>query len=74
MLNEKAKILLTNLSRGVIEYQKEKEISNFYIRQNRNLMREIEISKNYKAEANKYAKEIIDLNKELLREKNLVFY
>ena len=74
MLNEKAKILLTNLSRGVIEYQKEKEISNFYIRQNRNLMREIEISKNYKSEANKYAKEIIDLNKELLREKNLVFY
>jgi hypothetical protein len=67
-------ILTSNLSRSEQRYQKKKEKINFYIRENRNLIRELEICSNYKEQAAKYAKEIINLNKELLREKNLVYY
>lgn len=65
-------ILTSDLSNSEHEFQITKELINKYIRENRNLIRELEISKNYKAQANQYAKEIINLNKELLREKNLV--
>ena len=65
-------ILSSKLSRFEQDFQKKKEKINYLIRENRNLLREIEISKNYKNEANRYAKEIINLDKELLREKNLV--
>jgi hypothetical protein len=65
-------ILTSDLSNSEHEFQATKELINKYIRENRNLIRELEISKNYKAQANQYAKEIINLNKELLREKNLV--
>lgn len=65
-------ILSSKLSRFEQDFQKKKEKINYLIRENRNLLREIEISKNYKDEANRYAKEIINLDKELLREKNLV--
>jgi hypothetical protein len=65
-------ILTSDLSNSEHEFQATKELINKYIRENRNLIRELEISKNYKAQANQFAKEIINLNKELLREKNLV--
>lgn len=65
-------ILTSNLLRSEQRYQKKKEKINFYIRENRNLIRELEICNNYKEQASKFAKEIINLNKELLREKNLV--
>lgn len=74
LLLEKILILNSKLSRFEQDFQKKKEKINYLIRENRNLLREIEISKNYKDEANKYAKEIINLDKELLREKNLVFF
>lgn len=66
--------MTTTLSRGETEFQKKVEEINFYTRENRNLLRELDISKNYKAEANKFAREIIDYQKELLREKNMVIY
>ncbi len=72
LLHEKIMILSSKLSRFEQDFQKKKEKINYLIRENRNLLREIEISKNYKDEANRYAKEIINLDKELLREKNLV--
>jgi hypothetical protein len=65
-------VLTTKLSMREKEFQVIKEEINFYIRENRNLVRELHIAHNYKEQANKYAKEIINLNKELLREKNLV--
>jgi len=71
LLHEKIKILTTTLSRGETEFQKKVEEINFYARENRNLLRELDISKNYKSEANKFAREIIDYQKELLREKNM---
>ena len=73
LLHEKIKILTSTLSRGETEFQKKILEIIFYAKENRNLLREIEISKNYKAEANKFAREIIDYQKELLREKNMVF-
>ncbi len=72
LLHEKIMILTSDLSRSEKEYQETKELINKYIRENRNLLRELEISKNYKSEAKNFAKEIINLHKELLREKNLV--
>lgn len=72
LLHEKIMILTSDLSRSEREYQETKELINKYIRENRNLLRELEISKNYKTEAKNFAKEIINLHKELLREKNLV--
>lgn len=72
LLHEKIMILTSDLSRSEREFQETKELINKYIRENRNLLRELEISKNFKLEAKNFAKEIINLNKELLREKNLV--
>jgi hypothetical protein len=71
LLHEKIMILSSDLSKSKKEFLEKNEIINKYIRENRNLVRELEISKNYKAEASQFAKEIINLNKELLREKNL---
>lgn len=71
LLHEKIKILTTTLSRGETEFQKKIDEINFYVRENRNLLRELDISRNFKAEANKFAREIIDYQKELLREKNM---
>jgi hypothetical protein len=65
-------VLTTNLSMREKDFQAIKEEINHYIRENRNLVRDIKICHNFKEQANKYAKEIINLNKELLREKNLV--
>jgi len=74
LLHEKIMILTADISRSEREFQVTKELINKYVRDNRNLLRELEISKNYKTEAKTFAKEIINLNKELLREKNLVKY
>jgi len=71
LLHEKIMILTSDLSRSEQEFQETKELINKYIRENRNLVRELEIAKNYKTQAKDMAKEIINLNKELLREKNL---
>lgn len=72
LLHEKIMVLTTKLSMKEKEFQATKDEVNFYIRENRNLIRELHICHNYKETANKYAKEIINLHKELLREKNLV--
>lgn len=72
LLHEKIKTLTTTLARAEIDYQHKINEVNLFKRQNRNLRRELEISKNFRETAHKLAREIVNLNKELLREKNLV--
>lgn len=71
MLHEKTKILTSNLSRGEAEHERMKEEIKEYKRNNQKLVRDLEINRKYKDESIKLARDIINLNKELLREKNL---
>ena len=71
MLHEKITILTSNLSRGESEHEKIKEEVKEYKRNNQKLIRDLEINKKYKDESIKLARDIISLDKELLREKNL---
>lgn len=71
MLHEKIKILTSNLSRGESEHEKIKEEIKEFKRNNQKLLRDLEINKKYKDESIKLSRDIINLDKELLREKNL---
>jgi hypothetical protein len=71
MLHEKIDILTSNLSRGESEHEKIKEEVKEYKRNNHKLLRDLEINKKYKDESIKLARDVINLDKELLREKNL---
>lgn len=51
-----------------------KETIRIKNKNNRDLFRDLQINKKYKEEAKKYARDIINLNKQLLSEKNLVFF
>ena len=71
ILHEKIMILTTDMNKLEKKIQeKEDSISN-QRRAKNNLERELRINEKFKEKAEKYAKELIDLNKELLREKNL---
>lgn len=71
MLHEKIKILTSNLARGEAEYEKIKEEIKVYKRNKEKQDRDLEINRKYKNISNKLAKDVINLDKELLREKNL---
>lgn len=71
MLHEKVKILTSNLSRGEAEHEKVKEEIRVYKRNKEKLDRDLEIHKKYKDVSMKLARDVINLDKELLREKNL---
>lgn len=71
MLHEKIKILTSNLSRGEAEHEKLKEEIKGYKRNKEKLDRDLEINKKYKDISLKLSRDVINLDKELLREKNL---
>jgi len=71
MLHEKVKILTSNLSRGEAEHEKVKEEIREYKRNKEKLDRDLEIHKKYRDVSIKLARDVINLDKELLREKNL---
>ena len=71
ILHEKIMILTTDMSKLEQEIQQRKdEISNQQ-RAIQNLSRELKINQKFKEKSEAYARELISINKELLREKNL---
>ena len=71
ILHEKIMILTTDMNKLEKKIQEKDDSINNQNRAYNNLTRELRINEKFKEKAEKYAKELIDLNKELLREKNL---
>ena len=71
ILHEKIMILTTDMSKSEKTVQEKEEAIKKQNRDLQNLKRELAINTKFKEKANAYARELINLNKELLREKNL---
>ena len=64
-------ILTTDMSKSEKTVQEKEDIIKSNNRNLENLKRELAINTKFREKANAYARELINLNKELLREKNL---
>ena len=71
ILHEKIMILTSDMSKSETKVQEKEDKIREHNRTIQNLRRELSINTKYKENAYAYAKELINLNKELLREKNL---
>jgi chromosome segregation ATPase len=71
ILHEKIMILTTDMSKSEKTVQEKEDIIKNQNRSLENLKRELAINTKFREKANAYARELINLNKELLREKNL---
>jgi chromosome segregation ATPase len=71
VLHEKIMILTTNMTKLEKTIQEKEDNINNQNRAIQNLTRELDINKKYKDKSEAYSRELINLNKELLREKNL---
>ena len=71
ILHEKIMILTTDMSKLEKKIQDKEDYINNQSRSIQNLKRELSINMKFKEKAEAYARELINLNKELLREKNL---
>ena len=71
ILHEKIMILTTDMSKSEKKIQEKEDYINNQSRSIQNLRRELAINMKFKEKAEAYARELINLNKELLREKNL---
>lgn len=71
ILHEKIMILTTDMSKLEKKIQEKEDSINTKERTIGNLLRELKSNRKSKELAEKYARELINLNKELLREKNL---
>ena len=71
ILHEKIMILTTDMSKSEKKIQEKEDFINNQSRSIQNLKRELAINMKFKEKAEAYARELINLNKELLREKNL---
>ena len=71
ILHEKIMILTTDMSKSEKTVQEKEDKIKEQNRSIQNLTRELKINTQFKEKANAYARELINLNKELLREKNL---
>ena len=71
ILHEKIMILTTDMSKLEKKIQEKEDYINNQSRSIQNLRRELSINMKFKEKAEAYARELINLNKELLREKNL---
>ena len=71
ILHEKIMILTTDMSKLEKEIQERKDEINNQQRAIQNLSRELKINQKFKEKSEAYARELININKELLREKNL---
>ena len=71
ILHEKIMILTTDMSKLEKKIQEKEDYINNQTRSIQNLRRELAINMKFKEKAEAYARELINLNKELLREKNL---
>jgi len=71
ILHEKIMILTTDMSKSEKTVQEKEDIIKSNNRNLENLKRELAINTKFREKANAYARELINLNKELLREKNL---
>ena len=71
ILHEKIMILTTDMSKLEKKIQEKEDYINNQSRSIQNLKRELSINMKFKEKAEAYARELINLNKELLREKNL---
>ena len=71
ILHEKIMILTTDMNKLEKKIQEKEDNINNQKRAIQNLSRELRINQKFKDKAESYARELINLNKELLREKNL---
>ena len=71
ILHEKIMILTTDMSKLEKKIQDKEDYINNQKRSIQNLQRELSINMKFKEKAETHARELINLNKELLREKNL---
>lgn len=71
ILHEKIMILTTDMSKLEKTIQEKEDLLNNQLRAIQNLSRELKINQKFKEKSEAYARELININKELLREKNL---
>ncbi len=71
ILHEKIMILTTDMSKLEKKIQEKEDYINSRSRSIQNLRRELAINMKFKEKSEAYSRELINLNKELLREKNL---
>ena len=71
LLHEKIMILATDISKIEKKIQEKEDYINNQSRAIQNLKRELSINMKFKEKSQAYSRELINLNKELLREKNL---
>ena len=71
ILHEKIMILTSDMAKSEKQIQEKEDYINNQSRSIQNLRRELAINMKFKEKAEAYARELINLNKELLREKNL---